>query len=71
MEFERDFYMKMIVNLILTNLVTTSLLSLFHPFIETKNNNQIFRKLMVWYREIVLLFVYSESRSTSKVCQIQ
>ena len=68
MEFERDFYMKMIVNLIPANLVTTSLLSLFHPFIETRNNNQISSKLLVWYREIVLLFVFSESRSASKVC---
>ena len=40
-------------------------------FIETKNKRHIFSKLVVWQREILLLFIYSESRSTSKVCQIQ
>ena len=46
--FERDFYMKMIVTIIPTNLVTSSLLSLFYHFIKTNNNNQIFSKLVAW-----------------------
>ena len=47
-EFERHFYMKIIVTIILTNLVTNLLLSLFCPLVETKNNNPIFSKLVVW-----------------------
>ena len=63
--------MKIIVTIIPLSLVTSSLSSLPCPFIETKNKNQIFSNLVVWLREIVLLIVYSESRSASKVCQIQ
>ena len=37
-EFERDFYMKIIVCIIPTILFINSLLSFFYPFIETKNN---------------------------------
>ena len=70
-EFERDFYTKIIVTVIPTNLVTSLLSFLFCPFIEIKNKIQIFSKLVVWYREIVLLSIYSESRSTSNVCQIE
>ena len=48
--------MKKIVTIIPTNLAAKLLLSLFCPFIETKNKNKIFSKLVVWKREIVLLF---------------
>ena len=34
------------------------------------NMNQVFSKLLVWYQEIFLFFVYSELRSTSKPCRI-
>ena len=40
--------MKIIVTIIPTNLVANSLLSLFGAFIETKNKNQVFSKLVVW-----------------------
>ena len=63
--------MKITVTIIPSSLVTSSLSSLSCPFIETKNMNQIFSKLVVWLQEIVLLFVYSDSRSTLKVGQIQ
>ena len=58
-------------NYVSASLVTSSLLSLFRLFIETKNKNQLFSKSVVWQREIVLLFVYSELCCTSKVCRIQ
>ena len=67
----RDFYMKTIVTIIPTNLVTNSLSFLFCSFVETKNKNHIFSKLVVWLREIFLCFIYSESCSPSKVCRIQ
>ena len=70
-EFERDIYMKIIVTIIPTNLVTNSLLSLFLSFIESKSRNQIFSKLVVWQREIVLLFIYSKLCSTLKTCRIR
>ena len=54
--------MKMILTLILISLVANSILSLFCPFIGTKNKNQIFSKLVVWQREIVLLFVQSTNQ---------
>ena len=40
--------MKMIVNIIPTNLVINSFLSRFGFFVETKNKNQIFSKMLVW-----------------------
>ena len=46
-EFQKNIYMKMIVTIIPTNLVTNSLLSLFCPFTGPKNKNQIFSKLVV------------------------
>ena len=70
-EFERDFSMKIILIIIPTSLVTKLLLSLFCPFVETKKQDQIFSKLVIWQREIFLFFVYSESSSTSKICRIQ
>ena len=63
--------MKIIITIILTDLVTNSLLSSLCPFLQTKNKNQVFSKLLVRYREIFLFFVYSESRYTSKPCRIQ
>ena len=38
---------------------------------ETKNKNHVCSKLVVWQREIFLLFFYSESCSTSKPWRIQ
>ena len=70
-EFERDFYTEIIVTIIPANLVAKSLLSHFFPFRETNNKNQVFSNLVVWQQEIVSLFVYNKSRSTSKACQIQ
>ena len=49
------FIWKLLLNVIPTNLVRNSLLSLFCHFIETKNN-QIFSKLVVWWQEIVFFF---------------
>ena len=48
MKFKKDFYTKITVTIISTNLVTNSLLSLVGPFVETKNKNQIFGKLVIW-----------------------
>ena len=54
--------MKIIVTIIPTNLVTNSLLFLFCPFIETKNKNQVFSKLVVWQQGIVC-FLFISSRA--------
>ena len=43
----------------------------FCPFVETKTNNQIFSKLMVWHRKIFVVLVYSRKHSTSKTARIQ
>ena len=43
--------MKIILTIFFTNLVTNSLSSLFFSFVETKNKNQIFRKLVIWQRK--------------------
>ena len=50
MEFERDFYTKIIVTIIPTNLVTNSLLFLVCPFIETKKS----RSTIDFYKRIFL-----------------
>ena len=47
-EFERQLYMKIIVTIFPINIVTNLLLSLFCLFVETKNKNQIFIKLVIW-----------------------
>ena len=60
--------MKIIVTSTPTGLVTNSLLSSFCSFLQTKNKNQVFSKLVVWYQEMFLFFVNSESYSTSKPC---
>ena len=49
--------MKIIVTIVSTFLVTNSLLSFFCPFVEAKNKNQIFSKLMIWLREILIFLV--------------
>ena len=50
MEFERDFYTKIIVTIIPKNLVTNSLLFLVCPFIETKKS----RSTIDFYKRIFL-----------------
>ena len=45
---ERNIYIKIIVTIISKSLVTSSLSSLFCPFVEPKNKNQIFSKLVAW-----------------------
>ena len=66
------FYMKIIVIVIPTNIYTQiCFFILILLSIAFKDNNQIFSRLVVWLGEINLLFVYSESRSNSKVCRIQ
>ena len=42
-EFERDFYMKVIVPIISTNLVANLLLSILCPFVETKKQESNFQ----------------------------
>ena len=56
--------MKIIVTIILTDLVTNLFLSTSCPFLQTRNKNLVFSKLVVLQREIFLFFVCSESRST-------
>ena len=53
--------MKKIVTIIPTNLVTNSLLFLLCTFVETKNKNLIFNKLVIWEHEI-FLFLFIASR---------
>ena len=48
--------MKIILTIILTDLFTNSLLSSFCSFLQTKNKNQVFSNLVVWYRAIFLVF---------------
>ena len=53
-EFDRDIYMKIVLTIINTNLVTNPLLYLFYSVKkknrqkETKNKNQIFSNLVGW-----------------------
>ena len=61
-EFEIHFYMKIIVTIILTNLVTNSLLSLFCPFVETKTKNQIFSKIVAC-NKTYFCFLFLASRA--------
>ena len=46
--FKRDFYTKIVVTIISTNLFTSSLIPLVCPSTETKKKNQIFNKLVIW-----------------------
>ena len=59
------------VTIISTDLITNSFLASFCPSLQTRSKNQVFNKLLVWYGEIFLSLVYSESRSTLKPCRIQ
>ena len=71
-EFEREFYMKIIVPIIPTVLVTSLLLSGFYSFKETKVKKELnFQQIGGLVTRIVLLFVYSESRSTSVVLYLE
>ena len=63
--------MKIIVTIVPTYLATNLLLSSFCRFLQTKNKDLVFSKLVLCKGEIFLFFVYSESRSTSKPCRIQ
>ena len=66
-DFEINFYMKIIVTIIPTNLITNLLLLLFCPFLQTKNKNQIFSSLTKEF----FSFVYIETHSTSKPLRIK
>ena len=46
--FERYFYMKIIVTIIPTDVVTNLLLSSFCPFLPTKIKSLVFSKLVFW-----------------------
>ena len=61
--------MKILVTVIRTNIDTNLLLFFFCPFVEFKNKNWIC--LLVQKQEIILIFVYTVSRSTSKAYRIQ
>ena len=64
--------MKIISTIIPTDLVTNSLLSIFCSFLETKNKNQVFNRLVVCQREIFMFFyLYSEVPSPLNSCLIQ
>ena len=54
--------MKIIVPIIPKDFITNLLLSSLCPFLQTKNKNQIFSKLVVWYRKI-FLFLSIASRA--------
>ena len=70
MEFKRDFYMKIIVIIIPTNLVTNSLVSLLCPFIETKNKNKIFSKLEVARNSFASFYsnIFTYKRTCNSEC---
>ena len=59
--------MKMIINVISTNLVTNSFMSLFYPFVETKTRLKFSASWCSGNDKYFFFFVYSESHSTSKV----
>ena len=63
--------MEIIVTIILGNLVTNPLLSLFCIFVENQKQELNFQQIDNLVTRNFLFFVYSESRSTSKVCRIQ
>ena len=54
--------MKIIVTIIPADLIRNSILTFFGSFLQTKNKNQVFSMLVVWYQEIYLVFGYSELR---------
>ena len=49
--------MKIIVSLISASLVINWLLYLFCHFVETKNKNEVFRKMAVLLREVFVFFL--------------
>ena len=48
--------MKIIETMIPKNLIANLFLPHFRSLLETKNNNQIFNKFVVWKRQIFLFF---------------
>ena len=66
---KRYFYMKILVTVIRTNIDTNFLFFFFWPFVKFKNKNWIC--LLVRKKGIILIFVYTVSRSTSKAYRIQ
>ena len=44
---------------------------LFLSFLTNQKQESGFSKMVVWQQEIFLSFIYSESRSSAKSCQIQ
>ena len=67
----RDFYTKIIVAIIPTDLVTNSLLFSFCPFLQTRKKSGFRQVGFLVLRNISLFFVYSELRFTSNPCRIQ
>ena len=61
--------MKILVTVIRTNIDTNFLFFFFWPFVKFKNKNWIC--LLVRKKGIILIFVYTVSRSTSKAYRIQ
>ena len=49
-QLKRYFYMKIIVTIIPTDLVTNLFLSTFCAFLQTKNKTLVFSRLVVWQR---------------------
>ena len=49
--------MKIIVIIIPRDLVINLRLSSFGPFLQTKNKSRVYRKLLMWKREIFLVFL--------------
>ena len=63
--------MKIFVPIIPTNLVTNSLISFFALSEKQKQSSDFKQVGRLLRRYIYMLFVYSESRPTSKPCPIQ
>ena len=67
-ELEKHIYINITRTIVPVSLLRNLLLPLFRTFVETKNKNQIFEEVGDLVTSMFLLFDYSESRSTSKVC---
>ena len=65
-QFEKYFYIKIIVIIFPTDLVRNSLLSSFCPFFNQKQESR-FQQVV----SLVTRNIYTKSRSTSKPCRIQ
>ena len=70
-ELEKHIYINITRTIVPVSLLRNLLLPLFRTFVETKNKNQIFEEVGDLVTSMLMLFDYSESRSTSKVCWIQ